>query len=84
MRQFSSADAVASKFELYPMTSTYLQRVRARTQRLNHSLRGHYWFPHVPLALLLAFAGYWMLRASFGTHWTEYVKFLAEGSFARS
>ncbi|MGA8288594.1 MAG: voltage-gated potassium channel protein [Acidobacteriaceae bacterium] len=81
MRQFSSADAVASKFELYPMTSTYLQRVRARTQRLNHSLRGHYWFPHVPLALLLAFAGYWMLRASFGTHWTEYVKFLAEGKF---
>ncbi|MGA9958599.1 MAG: ion channel, partial [Acidobacteriaceae bacterium] len=63
------------------MTSTYLQRVRARTQRLNHSLRGHYWFPHVPLALLLAFAGYWMLRASFGTHWTEYVKFLAEGKF---
>ncbi len=81
MRPFLSVDAVASKFELYLMTSTYLQRVRARTQRLNHALRGDYWFPHVPLALLLGFAGYWMLRASFGTHWTEYLRFLAEGKF---
>jgi voltage-gated potassium channel len=63
------------------MTSTILQRFRARTQRLNHGLRGHYWFPHVPLALLLALAGYWMLRASFGTHWTEYLRMLAEGKF---
>ena len=63
------------------MTSTYLQRLRARTQRLNHGLGGHYWFPHVPLALLLALAGYWMLRASFGTHWPEYLKMLAEGRF---
>jgi voltage-gated potassium channel len=61
------------------MTSTFLQRVRARTQRLNHGLRGHYWFPQVPLALLLGFAGYWMLRASFGTHWPHYLKTLAEG-----
>ena len=26
-------------------------------------------------------AGYWMLRASFGTHWAEYLKMLAEGKF---
>ena len=26
-------------------------------------------------------AGYWMLRASFGTHWPEYLKMLAEGTF---
>jgi len=63
------------------MTSTFLQRVRLRTQRLNHGLRGEYWFPHVPLALLLGFAGYLMLRASFGTHWTEYLTTLAEGKF---
>jgi voltage-gated potassium channel len=35
----------------------------------------------VPLALLLGLAGYWLLRASFGTHWTEYLKMLAEGKF---
>ena len=83
VRPFLSVDAVASKSKLYLMTSTYLQRVRARTQRLNHALRGDYWFPHVPLALLLGFAGYWRLRWSFGTHWTEYLRFLAEGKFRR-
>ena len=50
------------------MTSTFMKRVHARSQRLNHALRGHYWFPHVPLSLLLGLAGYWLLRASFGSH----------------
>ena len=63
------------------MTSTFLQRVRSRNQRLNRGLRGQYWFPHVPLALLFGLAGYWLLRASFGNHWTEYLKMLAEGKF---
>ena len=48
---------------------------------VNYGLRSHYWFPHVPLALLLAVAAYWMLRASLGTHWPEYLKMLAEGTF---
>jgi voltage-gated potassium channel len=65
--------------EVLPMISTYLQRYRARIQRLNHALGGYYWFPHVPLALLLALAGFWMLQASFGTHWPEYLRMLAEG-----
>ena len=60
------------------MTSTFLQRVRARTQRLHHGLGGHYWFPHVPLALLLGLGGLWLLRTSFGTHWLEYIQALAE------
>lgn len=60
------------------MTSTFLQRFRARAQRLHHGLGGHYWFPHVPLALLLGLGGLWMLRASFGTHWLEYIQALVE------
>jgi voltage-gated potassium channel len=60
------------------MTSTFLQRVRARTQRLHHGLGGHYWFPHVPLALLLGLGGLWLLRTSFGAHWLEYIQALAE------
>ncbi len=60
------------------MTSTFLQRVRARAQRLNHALGGHFWFPHVPLALLLGLGGLWLLRTSFGTHWLQYIRALAE------
>ncbi len=60
------------------MTSTFLQRVRARTQRLHHALRGHYWFPHVPLALLLGLGGLLVLRTSFGRHWLDYIQALAE------
>jgi len=60
------------------MTSTFLQRFRARTQRLLHGLGGHYWFPHVPLALLLGLSGLWMLHASFGRHWLQYIEALVE------
>ncbi|MGO8719570.1 MAG: voltage-gated potassium channel protein [Acidobacteriaceae bacterium] len=80
-RNFLQLNAVASKFEVYLMTSTFIQRLRARSQRIHRLLRGRYWFPHVPLALLLALAGYWLLGASFGTHWQHYLKMLAEGKF---
>lgn len=40
---------------------------------------GRYWYPHVPLAVGLILAGYWVLCVSFGTNWVQYVEGLAEG-----
>jgi voltage-gated potassium channel len=79
--KFPARDSAEAIFDVLPMTSTYLQRLRARTQRINQASGGHYWFPHVPLVFLLALAGYWMLRASFGTHWPHYLEMLGEGKF---
>jgi len=50
-----------------------------RMQRLHKLLGGRYWYPHVPLAVGLILAGYWVLCASFGTNWVQYVEGLAEG-----
>ncbi len=65
-------------FELYPMTFKLIHRLRARSQRAYYLLRGRYWFPHVPLALLLGLGGLRILRTSFGPHWLEYIQALAE------
>jgi len=46
-----------------------LQRLRARLQRIHHALRGPLWFPQVPLALLLAAGGLWLLEAQIGPTW---------------
>ena len=56
-----------------------IQRLRMRMQRLHKLLGGRYWYPHVPLAVGLILAGYWVLCASFGTNWVQYVEGLAEG-----
>jgi len=65
-----------------------LQIVSSRSQRLHLSLRrfygllgGRYWFPHVPLALMVSLAGYWVLQASFGSHWYTGLRALASGEF---
>jgi voltage-gated potassium channel len=65
----------------HPMTFPILQRFRARFQRLHHEYGGRYWFPHVPLALLLIGGGVWMLNARFGAHWQPYVTDLLHGEF---
>jgi voltage-gated potassium channel len=56
-----------------------MQRLRLRLQRVHKLLGGRYWYPHVPLAVGLILAGYWVLCASFGTNWVQYVERLAEG-----
>jgi voltage-gated potassium channel len=56
-----------------------VQRLRLRLQRVHKLLGGRYWYPHVPLAVGLILAGYWVLCASFGTNWVQYVEGLAEG-----
>jgi len=52
-----------------------------RFQRILHSLAGHYWFPHVPLALLLALGGLWTLHNSFGPHWAHSIWILVANGF---
>lgn len=56
-----------------------MQRLRLRLQRIHKLMGGRYWYPHVPLAVGLILAGYWVLCVSFGTNWVQYVEGLAEG-----
>lgn len=43
--------------------------LRNRLQRLHKRLGGPHWFPHVPLAILLAFGGLWLLQTDLGSQW---------------
>jgi voltage-gated potassium channel len=63
------------------MTQTPVQRARTRFQKLLRSLRGHYWFPHVPLSLLLGLGGLWTLRNTFGPHWEQAIWALVASGF---
>ncbi|MBP1474367.1 voltage-gated potassium channel protein [Frateuria sp. MAH-13] len=45
------------------------QRLRAQWHRLLLKSAARYWFPHAPLALLLALGGLQLLQMDFGTHW---------------
>jgi voltage-gated potassium channel len=38
-----------------------------------------YWFPHVPLAVLLSIAGLWLLRTDMGGYWHYYTRQIMEG-----
>lgn len=61
--------------------SSRAQRFSIRLQRAYKFLHGRYWFPHVPLAIALILAGYWVLCATFGTHWSQYVHGLITGRY---
>lgn len=61
------------------MQLAILQRLRAKGQRAHRAVGGRYWFPHVPLALLLGLGGFWLLRASFGHVWLIYIHQLLSG-----
>ncbi len=63
------------------MRLAFIQRLRARTQRLHYRLGGRHWFPHVPLALLLGLGGLWILNARFGGDWSQYAHALMQGDF---
>ena len=60
---------------------TTRQRWRARLQRAQSLLRTPYWFPHVPLALLLGLGALALLRLDLGADWQHYLKRLAGGQF---
>ncbi|MGH9397368.1 MAG: voltage-gated potassium channel protein [Terriglobia bacterium] len=43
--------------------------VRRDARRVARAVRARYWFPHVPLSLALAFAGFLLLLITFGAKW---------------
>ncbi|MBM7130205.1 voltage-gated potassium channel protein [Dyella mobilis] len=55
--------------------------MREARQRWAGVLRAHGWFPHVPLALLLAGGGLKMLHADLGQDWQRYLALVMEGQF---
>jgi voltage-gated potassium channel len=57
-----------------------LPRLRAQLQRLHHGAGGERWFPHVPLAVLFALGGLWMLRIDLGESWHAYAEALLSGT----
>lgn len=57
-----------------------LPRPRAQLQQLHHAMRGQHWFPHVPLAVLFALGGIWLLRTDLGVDWHMYAKALVSGT----
>lgn len=57
-----------------------LQRFRVQILRLNHLTRGRLWFPHLPLAFLLAIGGVWLLQGEMNNHWRFYFDHLLLGA----
>ena len=57
------------------------QSLRLRANRIYTLLGGHYWFPHVPLAVLVGLGGLWMLHATFGWDWRPYFVAVLQGHF---
>ncbi len=53
--------------------------IRNRIRRLHARTGARHWFPHVPLALLLGFGGFWLLRSDLGDAWTDLVEALLRG-----
>lgn len=60
---------------------TTRQRWRASLQRVQRLLHMPYWFPHVPLALLLGLGALALLRLDLGADWQRYLARLADGQF---
>jgi len=58
-----------------PLASTAMmlpnpaQLLRNRMQQVHQRVGGRHWFPHVPLAILLALGGFWLLQNDLGQHW---------------
>jgi voltage-gated potassium channel len=55
-----------AKATMLPSSTNLL---RNRIQQLNKRIGGPHWFPHVPLAILLAVGGLWLLQTDLGGQW---------------
>ena len=58
-----------------------VERLRTMWHAVQRALLVRYWFPHVPLALLLIIGGVWLLRADVGRNWQHYFTQITHGSF---
>lgn len=63
------------------MLTSPAQHLRNRVRELHRRIGGRYWFPHVPLALLLAGGGVWLLHSDLGRHWHPVIEQLLAGEF---
>ena len=61
------------------MLPTPTQLIRNRMQHLHQRVGGRFWFPHVPLAILLALGGVWLLHNELGRHWRQILGELLNG-----
>lgn len=48
------------------------RQLRVQLQRLNHIVHGRLWFPHMPLAALLALGSLWLLQRDLGAGWKTF------------
>ena len=55
------------------------QLIRNRMQQLHRRIGGQHWFPHVPLAILLALGGFWLLQGELGRQWRHILNQLLNG-----
>lgn len=62
------------------MININIGRLRTFMHRFQDVLRARYWFPHVPLALLMAFGGIWLLQSDLGNSWRRYLVQIVSGS----
>jgi voltage-gated potassium channel len=58
---------------------TPVQALRVQIHKLNQLVRGRYWFPHFPLALVLALGGVLLLNAELGARWQPLLTDLLTG-----
>lgn len=56
-----------------------VQRLRIGLRRIHGAVRGDSWFPHVPLSILLALGGLWLLQADLGDRWRAFFVQLMHG-----
>jgi voltage-gated potassium channel len=55
------------------------QLLRNRMQQFHQRVGGRHWFPHVPLAILLALGGFWLLQNDLGRQWQSVLVQLLNG-----
>ena len=55
------------------------QLLRNRILQLHQRIGGRHWFPHVPLAVLLALGGFWLLQGDLGGQWRHILDQLLTG-----
>lgn len=63
------------------MPNALLQQIHIAIFELQQKWRTSRWFPHLPLALLLAFGGIWLLHSDLGARWpTDLVRLFSDAS----
>lgn len=66
--------ATPDRYDVFEMmNSMALRRLRAVTTLVAKRLHLGFWFPHVPLALLLMLGGFLLLDVHFAGHWRGYL-----------